>query len=188
VSQPRSEQEIEQLINRLHSSDDRERLRAVVRLGELGVRDRHVIAALEEMAAHEPLEGIVEAAAEALRRLGHPHPAWDSTSSAQRTAGGKQYGTSNEKVIDSVIGFVGWYTVNGAFWLTTLKGQPINEGYNLFANLLMLPVNLLVLIVLAFLRRWMAFGILVAVAANLLIALVLRMTTNATCTIPFFIK
>jgi hypothetical protein len=77
-------------------------------------------------------------------------------------------------------GFIGWYLVNGVIWVL-----PGNNEFNL---LLTLPANILILIILAIIKRtrWIAFGMLTAIALNFLISLVLGLFNQAVCLVPFF--
>jgi hypothetical protein len=103
-----------------------------------------------------------------------------------------------QKILHFAIGFVGWFIVNGAIWAWqglevygpsywsplirgTLAG---NSGLLWF---LLLPTNIGALFLLALIRRWIAFGVLTALAVNLVITLILSMFLNALCGIPFFI-
>ncbi len=92
-----------------------------------------------------------------------------------------------EKRRDFFIGFVGWWVVNGALWLGLTGGEGLGlGGFGILLNLLLFPANLLMLIVLAFIRRWIALGGLAAIAVNLLIALIMGVTLAGFCFIPFF--
>ena len=84
-------------------------------------------------------------------------------------------------------GLLGWYAVNWASW--GLVGG-FSTGENIIGNLICLPVNLLVLLILAIIRqtRWVALGILAALAINFAISLLLGLQFNAICFIPFIIK
>lgn len=93
---------------------------------------------------------------------------------------------------DFLIGFFGWFVLNGLVWLlVAVVGQegdfhdPLNYGEGL-VNLCVLPLNVLALIILAFWRRWISLGMLSAVALNLFIALILGLTEYGTCAVPFF--
>jgi hypothetical protein len=84
------------------------------------------------------------------------------------------------------IGFLGWYLVNIFAWSHVPAG-----GYGLgvfFVFAIMLPFNIVALIVLGIIRstRWVALGIVTALALNFLISLALGLTLNAQCLIPFF--
>lgn len=91
--------------------------------------------------------------------------------------------------IQMVYGFVGWYVVNGLFWLA--MGNPsFNTNYNFFTGLFTLPVNLIVLIVLAVMQRTrkIALGMLAAIAVNLVLSLALGVFINGVCFAPFYLK
>jgi len=96
----------------------------------------------------------------------------------------KVYDSRQAKIIDFVAGFAGWFLLNGVAWLLTNESLHNNYGV---PNLLFLPLNVIVLIVFLIRRRWVGFGILAAVALNLVIALIVGATLNATCAIPFWV-
>jgi hypothetical protein len=194
MSQPPADQDIERLLQDLQNPKAIYREHAVNALAQLGSQDERVIRALENLAANDPVRFVSDAAHSALSSLGVTPPVRSAPFAASKSIG-KVYATRNTKILDFLIGFIAWFAVNGALWFLLAHGQSIVSSLigtiitgPIVANLFILPANLLILIVLAFLRRWMAFGILVAVAINLAIALVLGMGTNATCAIPFFIK
>ena len=89
-------------------------------------------------------------------------------------------------------GFFGWHVINTVFWLLITPGpkSPNEFVYVYLPNLLILPANIILLIVLAAIRptRWMALGILAALALNFLISLILGLNTNAVCFVPFLVK
>ena len=87
------------------------------------------------------------------------------------------------------IGFVGWYLLNGLFWLA-VGGASGNYGYNMALGIFTLPANIIVLIVLTLIRRtrWVAVGIGAALAVNFIISLFLGVVFNAMCLFPFFSK
>ncbi len=60
----------------------------------------------------------------------------------------------------------------------------------MMVNLLLFPGNLFALTLLTVIRstRWVGFGILAALALNLYVSLVLGVTMNGLCFIPFMIK
>lgn len=91
-------------------------------------------------------------------------------------------------------GFLGWYIVNGLFWLIymqlAVKNPNAIYGLSPYLDIAMLAtvVNVILLIVLALIRRtrWIALGVLGAWAVNLAISLVLGLSFNALCLTPFF--
>jgi len=99
----------------------------------------------------------------------------------------KTYATRPEKILDAVIGFVGWWVINSLIWVAITRGKWLWIDFGAPAmSWYLLPLGIVALIFLAFSRRWLALGILVAVALNLAIALVLGLTQYGTCAIPFF--
>jgi hypothetical protein len=78
-------------------------------------------------------------------------------------------------------GFVGWYLVNGAFYL-------IPGAINFFFALFL--ANIIVLIVLVLIKetRMVGIGILIALALNFLVSLVLGIFFNGVCFVPFYVK
>ncbi len=91
-------------------------------------------------------------------------------------------------------GFIGWYIVNGLFWLIYVQ-FPVKDpnaiyGLSPYLNMAMLAtvINVILLIVLALIRRtrWIALGVLCALALNFAVSLVLGLSFNAFCLTPFF--
>ena len=99
----------------------------------------------------------------------------------------KVYTTRNEKVLDFVIGFVGWFVVNGLLYgCSILILQAVNSSTSdsilaLLLGLLPLLANIAALIFFAFTRRWIALGILAAFALVLVGVLVLGLVIYAIC-------
>lgn len=88
-----------------------------------------------------------------------------------------------------VYGFVGWYLVNGLFWL--LVGNPsFNSDYNFIRYWAVFPLNLLALIILALVKktRIISLGMLAALALNLLVSLVVGASMNGMCFVPFYLE
>lgn len=101
--------------------------------------------------------------------------------------------TRNEKFRDFSIGFFAWWLINGIAWLGLTSDAANSMGENaLFLLICVLPIfylsQLIAIIVLAFRRGWIALGSTSAIALNLIIATILRLTFNATCFVPFFIS
>ena len=95
-----------------------------------------------------------------------------------------------KKYYQQIIGFLGWYVVNGIFWLLKLEGKPVSYyPENAFFLIITLPVNLLILIILAAIKwtRPIAFGILLAMAVNFVIDLILGNFFAGACLLPFFL-
>ena len=98
----------------------------------------------------------------------------------------KEYTTRNEKILDFVIGFVGWYLVNGLFYGCTvmLLSQATNIDSNMSALILLalpLLLNIGALVGLGMWRRWIALGALAAFGAALALVLVLGILIYAVC-------
>jgi hypothetical protein len=99
----------------------------------------------------------------------------------------KAYATRNEKVLDFVLGFVGWFLVNGLLYgcsIVILQVGLFETSDSLLAVLLgLLPLllNIAVVILFAFTRRWIALGILAAFALVLLGVLLLGLLVYAIC-------
>jgi hypothetical protein len=92
-------------------------------------------------------------------------------------------------------GFIGWYIVNGLFWLIYKQIPLLDPRGSTFVaidylnmGILTTIINVIALIVLALIRRtrWIALGVLGAWAVNLAVSLVLGLLFNALCLTPFF--
>ena len=97
----------------------------------------------------------------------------------------KIYTTRNEKILDFVLGFVGWYLINGLMYggsLAILSNA--NTQTNVLALVLLslpLIINIVVLILFGITRRWIALGALAAFALLLVGALVVGLLVYAIC-------
>ena len=101
--------------------------------------------------------------------------------------------TRNEKIRDFSIGFFAWWLINGIAWFGLTSDAANSMGENgLLLFICVIPLfylsQLVAIIVFAFRRGWIALGSISAIALNLFITLVLGLTFNATCFIPFFIS
>src|SRR5262245_61978666 len=100
---------------------------------------------------------------------------------------GKVYTTRNEKVVDFVIGFIGWFLANGLMYtlLVQLLGlaEPDTQSSLVVLVLLVLPlvVNIAAMIFFGFRRRWIALGALAAFGALLALVVVLGVLAAAFC-------
>ena len=178
--------EIEKLLAELRSDDHWRRVDAANKIAGLNLRNDEVTQVLKQVASSDPKWYASEAAVRALTAIGvEPPPRLpvESLTPSSPAKPGRQW-SRNEKIRDFAIGFVGWYVVNGGLYLTVFTGNPGGGFY----NLLLLPVNVIVLIIAAFRRQWFALGLLASFAVNLVLALLLGLTLNAFCWIPFFIK
>ena len=99
----------------------------------------------------------------------------------------KVYTTRNEKVLDFVIGFAGWFFVNGLLYgcsiaiLQAIDSSSSQSIPVLLLGLLPLLINIGALILFAFTRRWIALGILAAFALVLVGVLLLGLVLYAVC-------
>ena len=159
-----SDQEIESLLQELHSKQSDQRLMAVDELAALNVKSDEVIRALEMVAAQDHDRHVRQAALYALGQ----------------GARLKNAISRREKLSDFAIGFVGWYVSSSLLWLMTSPVSPLQ-----LLALLCLPLHIVVLIVLGIKRRWMALGVLAAFAVNLAIATFMGMLFPAWCGAPF---
>ena len=190
MNQSPSEEEIEKLLEEIRSGSASRRKQAIESLAKLGISNEQIINGLRTAAIHDYNEFVREAAKVALAALGQDlssvietHPAGVPAPIPIRPL--YTYKTRGEKILHFVIGFVGWWVFNGALWFALTGGKGL--GYGVFIlNLLVFPANLLILIVLAFVRHWISLGWLAAIAVNLLIALIVGVASNGFCFIPFF--
>lgn len=102
---------------------------------------------------------------------------------------GKVYVSQQEQYIDFLMGFGGWYLLNGLAWLLIGFDHGWLEGDSYgVPNLFLFPLNVILLIIFLIFRRWIGLGILSALALNLLIALAMNIATNGTCAVPFWVS
>jgi hypothetical protein len=179
MTEPADEATIQWLLGELHSGDPNRRWAGAREVDRRSLRDERLIAVLKTLVVEDPTESVRRAARQAL----------GSEAPAEPAAKPKDVLTRNEKIRDFLIGFVSWYVVNGVIWMLisyTSSNAPLVGIWIL--NIWVLPVNLLVLIILAFVRRWVAWGIVASYAVNFLIAMIFGLILQAACWIPFFIK
>lgn len=93
------------------------------------------------------------------------------------------------------MGLFGWYAVNGITWFLLLppSRSSYQNSYGMEIALFsmgLIPFNMIFLMILGSMprTRMIALGILIAIALNFLLSLLLGMTMNAYCFIPFFDK
>lgn len=79
------------------------------------------------------------------------------------------------------VGFLGWYLVTALFY-----GQVMDQEALTICGGLLFPVNLILLILLLKYRTQLGWGMLAALAVNMVVSLVLGLVQNAFCFIPFF--
>ena len=91
---------------------------------------------------------------------------------------------------DFLIGFIGWYAVNGLFWWRMMSNcqSSVGCGENIFFNLVILPANLAVMIVLALIPRTrrIANGVAATYVVNFALGLLANAVTAGVCWVPFF--
>ena len=97
----------------------------------------------------------------------------------------KVYTTRNEKILDFVIGFIGWFMVNGLMYACSVSIiSNLDSGSDtLQIGLLALPlvINIVGLILLSTTRRWIALGALAAFALLLVGVLLIGLLVYAIC-------
>jgi hypothetical protein len=107
----------------------------------------------------------------------------------------KIYTTRTEKTLDFLIGFIGWWVLNllltavqygvlvGATSLTDTTGPlaPILANLPTLISLLGLVLNIVLIIALAFVRHWIALGLLAGFASALLLVLCLGIVVGVAC-------
>jgi hypothetical protein len=102
--------------------------------------------------------------------------------------------TRNQKIRDFLIGFLGWYLVTALVWyLVDWDNMMSTQAAGALPFIFMglnFSANLIALIVLSVVKRtrYIGFGILVALALNLLITTVLGEFGNGLCFFPFWEK
>ena len=178
--------DIEKLLAELRSDDANRRQAALGTIAERKLRNDEIIDITQELAKTDPDEMVRNQASQALMAIG---------AAEQLPVSGARVGSQpvrqwsrNEIIRDLLVGFVGWYAANGLVWVV-ISGGTIGSGeFAGFVNLLVLPINVLVLIIAVFVRPWFALGLLASYGVNLAVALLLGATINGVCWIPFFVK
>ena len=94
----------------------------------------------------------------------------------------------DEKNRDFLVGFAGWFVVNGLVFFAINSMEPPRNctfdcglGPVFLATFVVYPVNIIALIVLLFKRRWVAWGMLTAFAVNAAILIVSGMFFAVIC-------
>jgi hypothetical protein len=167
-----AERPMDELLADLNAPDPENRLGALNALAELGVKNQSILQQLRIVARGDPDENVRKAAARTLRSLGTRLPA----------------DASNDFWQGFLVGFLGWYLVNGLIWY--FINDPTSDGQSRLFNLFIFPANLLVLIVLSAIRRTQAIGlgILAALGLNLVLSLILGTVMNGICFFPFYLR
>jgi hypothetical protein len=107
----------------------------------------------------------------------------------------KIYTTRTEKTVDFFIGFVGWWGVNlallavqaaVAYWAISLVNEPgplasVVGNLSGLLGLLAFALNIVAIVVLAFVRHWISFGALAGFGSALLLVLCAGLAVLAVC-------
>src|SRR5574341_783869 len=181
-----SEETVSKLLADLQSMNSNRCLTAARTIAERMIVDPRLVTALRALDTKGNNEKVRRYALAALYALEHCElPADD----LWLLKSAKPPITTRQKYVDLIIGFVGWYVVNTSVWFWLLEGSRLSDGTGLAiaANLFILPPNMIALIILAFVRRWVALGVLAALGFNFLISIVVGLFVNAMCFVPFFV-
>lgn len=103
---------------------------------------------------------------------------------------------SKQKWLRILTGFLGWWLINCLLWSPLVHWFPPGGGigfvndYFVYYVFFTIPVNLLLLIICALIRRtrWFALGLLIAMIVNGIIALLIGLLFQAYSLVPFFIE
>ena len=185
--------EIEKLLAELRSDAAFRRIAAAENIAQLGLNSAEVVDALKAVAETDAVIPVRQAAVNALKSLSEP-PIARRPSPPKLPATPAKPVSRRAKIVQFTIGFVGWYALNWVAWFAwgaqkpgfTLQGNAV-ESYGLL-GLCLWPANVLAPIILAVPRpgRWIALGLVAAIASNFIIALIIGASTGAYCFIPFF--
>ena len=178
--------DVKQWLEDLQRADRNKRLEAAHQLEKWGSNTRTITGALEHVSANDADAAVRLAAEVALLAITHHSRTLPSGRVVPKD---KLALTSRQKYLRLAIGFVGWYLVNGLVWLP-FNGSATKGEFALLINVFILPINLAILLILGLIRRtrWVALGILTALAFNLAVALIIGAVINGVCFVPFFIK
>jgi hypothetical protein len=199
MTEPPDEATILYLLAELHGGESYQRTTAAETIKIRKILDERLTNELNSLALHDPNSIVRNMAKDALAALGiapgelgvakiTDSPPIAPAPTAQP---GKQL-TRNEKRRDFLIGFVGWYVVNGTIWLLLSRGK--SSPYGLaqtsatFYNIFIMVGNLGVLLIITGIRRSVAVGILASYAVNFVIAMIFGLMFQAACWIPFFVR
>lgn len=161
---------LERMLRDLAEGDRGARLKAIKALRARGGREPQVLQALRQAEASDD-PAVQAQARDTLRAL-----TLDTALAARQPA------SRRAQVIEFLIGFVGWWLVNGLVWWMT---DTTSGDYALW-NMCVLPINLVLLLVFLRARRYVGWGILATYAVNFALALFTNMLLNGACWIPFF--
>ncbi len=177
------EAEIQRLLTQLDSEDPFLRRQAAEAALAHEPRDERVLDKLKTVAVDDPDPAVRSAAAQALRSAGVEPPP-EPVQKPEAPAPPAEPIPRAVKWRGFLIGFAGWFLVNGLLWFLASRG-----GYEGNLMVLVWLANPLLLLILAIIKptRRVALGMLSALALNLLIALARNMVFNAMCGLPFWI-
>jgi len=181
-----SEPELKKLLEQLNDQNGHKRIVAAESVQRQRLTDPDIVNRLQWLASNDPLRVVRDTARSTLIQLGIAPPAGEELKPEAPPL------SRNKKIRNLLIGFAGWYIANGLFWYSQFGGSTNTNtnGEYIIANLILFPINLLVLIILSAIKstRWVGLGILVALALNLLLALIVGTSINGWCFIPFYVK
>ena len=83
-------------------------------------------------------------------------------------------------------GFFGWFLMTGLFYLALFPKYDPNNAAPVICSGLLFPVHIGFLVLLLKTEPYFGWGMLGALATNLIISQVLGLATNAFCFVPFF--
>ena len=96
----------------------------------------------------------------------------------------KQWLTDNGKRVRFAIGFVGWWVAFSLVLVLLIGGG--QGSLAIYDWIFVFPVQVIVLIILAFKQRQVALGMLSAIALNLVLSLLRGAVVSAVCFIPLW--
>jgi hypothetical protein len=176
--------EIEGLLADLRNDNEVRRFAAVEKLASLKPATDIVMNALKAAADQDPSRYVRQAALNALTALNVPQAELKSYTPLSAAAvyakspRTERQLTRKEKMTHFAAGLIGWFVIVGLLWFVS--------GQNTVIGILLFPINLIVLITLAFKRPWLALGMVSALALNALVAQILGVAVAGICFIPFF--
>lgn len=164
------EETIQRLLTELQSTDAYRRQAAIESFANLKTNNEQIVNVLRDMTTSDPSQFVRQAAGEALIALGIETPV--APTPPTRVTIKDLYQNR-----DFRIGFIGWIVVNvpvSFFWFMSQVGRSLTHqdpGYVI--AFLPFVINIGVLLLLAFTRRYIAFGILVAIGLSLIASILL---------------
>lgn len=193
---------IEKLLEELSNRAAHRRKAAAKALGELGIRTEEIVEALKTVASQDPERYVRLAAKGALSTLEHgpvERPAGEPPPAASPSPKLIRQLSRNEKIRDFLIGFVGWFVLNGFLtgigWAVTVglgtllsrlsfnsdSAQTLLGAVGLVVNCLPWLINIGLLIYFGLTRYWIALGALAAFGAVLFLLLCVAVVVWVMC-------